>query len=87
MQFICILFCTYTELNYLKESEAEWVGLSLNEACMKLQDMEEAAKKSIPLKFRFEQEYLEELQNSSTKSQISSWFKRALPFGNGKSKS
>ena len=41
--------------------EAEWVGLSLNEACRKQQDIEEAAGAQ-PLKVQFERELVEKLR-------------------------
>ncbi|KAI1708883.1 ribophorin II [Ditylenchus destructor] len=40
--------------------ETEWVGLDLNEACRKLQDIEDNTKKT-PLKFVFEQELVNSL--------------------------
>uniref|UniRef100_A0A914VUS5 Large ribosomal subunit protein bL28m n=1 Tax=Plectus sambesii TaxID=2011161 RepID=A0A914VUS5_9BILA len=45
----------------LPPEEAEWVGLELNEACKKLQDLEEKAGK-MPLKVQFERELVEQLR-------------------------
>ncbi|KHN73389.1 39S ribosomal protein L28, mitochondrial [Toxocara canis] len=41
--------------------EAEWVGLDLNEACRKLQDIEDSTPAE-PLKYQFEQELVEKLR-------------------------
>uniref|UniRef100_A0AC35U134 39S ribosomal protein L28, mitochondrial n=1 Tax=Rhabditophanes sp. KR3021 TaxID=114890 RepID=A0AC35U134_9BILA len=41
--------------------EAEWIGLDLNEACRKLQDLEDSLV-PLPLKYRFEQELVNDLK-------------------------
>uniref|UniRef100_A0A7E4W5I5 Large ribosomal subunit protein bL28m n=1 Tax=Panagrellus redivivus TaxID=6233 RepID=A0A7E4W5I5_PANRE len=41
--------------------EAEWVGLDLNEACRKQQDIEDNTQKQ-PLKYQFEQQLLKKLE-------------------------
>jgi len=53
----------------IPEEEAKWVGLSLNEACAKLQDIEFTAAK-IPKKFVFEQRLIAELQSGTADTEI-----------------
>jgi large subunit ribosomal protein L28 len=65
--------------NYIREKyaefvipleEAEWVGLELNEACRKQQDIEDNIA-PVPLKHLFEKELLEELETKGdSKTQI-----------------
>uniref|UniRef100_A0A0K0EZZ9 Large ribosomal subunit protein bL28m n=1 Tax=Strongyloides venezuelensis TaxID=75913 RepID=A0A0K0EZZ9_STRVS len=42
--------------------EAEWVGLDLNEACRKLQDIEDAAIPT-PLKYKFEKQLVDDIRS------------------------
>lgn len=52
----------------IPSEEAEWVGLDLNEAARKQQDLEELVKPS-PLKYRFERELVSRLREGVDESQ------------------
>jgi hypothetical protein len=71
---VVIICCIYDYLQVRKRyaqyvlplSEAEWVGLDLNEACAKLQDAEEhekSAKDTVPMMLRLEQSFVHQLMN------------------------
>lgn len=61
-------FCV-TKTKIFQEEEAEWVGLTLNEACAKLQDIEFQTPK-IPKKFVFEQRIIKEFQTETADSDV-----------------
>lgn len=49
--------------------EAEWVGLDLNEACIKLQDLEDSTC-PMPLKYVFESQLVKALENNEISADI-----------------
>lgn len=53
----------------MPSDEAEWIGLDLNEACRKLQDIEEMERQTpIPLKVTMENELIMKLANEQRES-------------------
>lgn len=59
--------------------EAEWVGLDLNEACIKLQDLEEANRaKERPLKEVYEEEVVKELEKEGEDKSSVSWTEKIM---------
>uniref|UniRef100_A0A0N5BC79 Large ribosomal subunit protein bL28m n=1 Tax=Strongyloides papillosus TaxID=174720 RepID=A0A0N5BC79_STREA len=76
--------------NYIKEKykdfkmpleEAEWVGLDLNEACIKLQDIEDDDL-PIPLKYRFEKELVDDIKSGKVSPEAE---EKAIESGQSKS--
>uniref|UniRef100_A0A915K319 39S ribosomal protein L28, mitochondrial n=1 Tax=Romanomermis culicivorax TaxID=13658 RepID=A0A915K319_ROMCU len=62
----------------IPEHEAEWVGLDLNEACMKLQDLEFSVEPE-PLKFKFERGLLDELSGGKSIETKETFLSRITP--------
>ncbi len=66
----------------LPRDEAEWVGLDLNEACRKLQDLEEDEQRAaeVPKKILYEKDMVRRLSDGSLDDGDGSWLDTAEKF-------